>query len=660
MSPSVNTSLDDAVPPGDTVLSSLDSLLMPPPPRRLAAMPPTTIGTIRGDDHKSTPSMYDIMEQKSTIGVDQQEPKQQQQHGTASPFLAEAPTMKFRDIVGHKDAKLRLEEALLPLALQTLPPQVLVGIRGGSLSGILLHGPPGTGKTMLAHALAGEVGASFLSVSPADILSKYVGESEKSIQHLFMVAKQEARQNRHGCILFLDEIDALGQSRVSHNAAFSTPVNTYNPSGTRVLAELLIQISNLSKEQQQQYRPPQRMNKKKNEQSKEETVKYKYEKYPRKQQDIILRRQQQEKEYYDCDREPQCKQFHTTTSYAYATMSEVIASSFSVPKMDSLTEERLPSPFLTLQQLHAEVEDTNPSPSVLSTPPPTAASAGVVTGGRVILIAATNRPADCDPALLRRFSVRVLIDVPTQRDRCRMIQRFLRDIHHILTKSDIQQISNATDGFSGSDLESFSREAIMAPIRECLKDAAALKRKVRREYRKSAQQTIHKKMRHRKKASARTHQERRPSLTMENAAINTSASTIGLDVLDSATMATINNYQVPTSSKLNPNDIAREHLLLGLQELRPVTLKDFENAYTFWLGGGEKTDYCCSTNATAKTNVLTNDDKEERFQASSIHTNELNIALEPANCAKRDDECCNTPTPSSSEDDDASSYSTLE
>jgi len=125
-------------------------------------------------------------------------------------------------------------------------------------------------------------------------------------------------------------------------------------------------------------------------------------------------------------------------------------------------------------------------------------------------------------------------------------------------------------------------------------------------------------------------------------------------------MATINNYQVPTSSKLNPNDIAREHLLLGLQELRPVTLKDFENAYTFWLGGGEKTDYYCSTNATAKTNVLTNDDKEERFQASSIHTNELNIALEPANCAKRDDECCNTPTPSSSEDDDASSYSTLE
>jgi SpoVK/Ycf46/Vps4 family AAA+-type ATPase len=622
-------------------------------------MPPTIIGTTtEGDDHKSTPSMYDIMERKSTNGVDQQEPKQQQQQGTASPFLAEAPTMKFRDIVGHRDAKLRLEEALLPLALQTLPPQVLVGIRGGSLSGILLHGPPGTGKTMLAHALAGEVGASFLSVSPADILSKYVGESEKSIQHLFMVAKHEARQNRHGCILFLDEIDALGQSRISHNTTFSTPVNTYNPSGTRVLAELLIQISNLSKEQQQQYRPPQRTNQKKHERSAEVTVKYKNEKYPRQQQDFILCRQQQEKEHYDCDREPQCKHFHTTTSYA--TMTELIASSFSVPKTDSLTEERLPPPFLTLRQLHAEVENTNPSPSMLSTPSPTAASAGIVTGGRVILIAATNRPADCDPALLRRFTVRVLIDVPTQRDRCRMIQRFLRDIHHIVTKSDIQQISNATDGFSGSDLESFSREAIMAPIRDCLKDAATLKRKARREYHKSSQQTIHKKMRHRKKSSPRTNQEKGPSLTTENAAINTSASTIRFNVLDSATTANINNYQVPTSSKMNPNDIAREHLLLGLQELRPVTLKDFENAYTFWLGGGEKTDYHCSANTTANANVFTNDNNEERFQASSIHTNELNMAMGPAKCAKKDEYCCNTTTPTSSEDDDTSSYSTSE
>lgn len=587
MSPSISKSLEPV--PGKTELSSLDSLLMPPPPRRLAAIPPTgTIGTTKeADDPKRTPSSYNIVEQKSAI-VDQQGPKEQQQHGTASPSFvtAEPTTVKFRDIIGHKDAKLRLEEALLSLALQTLPPQVLAGIRGGSLSGILLHGPPGTGKTMLAHALAGEVGASFLSVSPADILSKYVGESEKSIQHLFMVAKHEARQNRHGCILFLDEIDALGQSRCSHNTSFCTPVNTNNPSGTRVLAELLIQISNLSKEQQQHH-PSQRMKQQKHERSQDVTEK--------------------------------CEKY-----------------------------QRLPTSLLTLRQLNTEVENTISSP--------TAVSDGVATGGRVILIAATNRPADCDPALLRRFTVRVFIDLPSERDRCRMIQRFLRDIHHILTKSDIQQISNATYGFSGSDLESFSREAIMAPIRDCLKGAASLKRKARREYhRLSSQHTMNKKSRLQRKASARNDQDGGPSLTVENTDGTTSASTIRLEVVDSVTAETVKNYQIPTSSKMNPNDIAREHLLLGLQNLRPVTLKDFKNAYSFWLGGGENDR---SATIAANSSIFS-EDKKERFPASSV-TNETFKAMEGTSCTGRDNGCCNTTILSSSEDDDLSSYSTLE
>lgn len=564
MSPSISKSL--VAVPGKTELSSLDSLLMPPPPRRLSAITsPGIIGTTKeADDPKSTPSSYKLVEQKRT-NVDQQDPKEQQQHGTASPSFqtAELTTVKFRDIIGHRDAKLRLEEALLPLALQTLPPQVLVGIRGGSLSGILLHGPPGTGKTMLAHALAGEVGASFLSVSPADILSKYVGESEKSIQHLFTVAKHEARQNQHGCILFFDEIDALGHSRCSHNTAFSTSVNTYNPSGTRVLAELLIQISNLSKEQQQHH-PLQRMKQQKHERS----------------QDVTLIREKY---------------------------------------------QRLPTQRLTLRQLNTEVENTIPSP--------TAVSDGVAIGGRVILIAATNRPADCDPALLRRFSVRVLIDLPSQRDRCRMIQRFLQDIHHILSHSDIQKISNATHGFSGSDLESFSREAIMAPIRDCLKDAASLKRKARREYHKlSPQHTINKKSRLKRKVAVGNDQDREPSLTIESTDGTTSTSTIRLEILESGNTETLKNHQIPTSSKMNPNDIAREHLLLRLQNLRPVTLKDFKNAYSFWLGGGENHR---SSTIAANSNIF-NEDKEERFQASNGVKKKIHTDMEGTSCTGRD------------------------
>lgn len=80
----------------------------------------------------------------------------------------------FRDIIGHGQAKLRLDEALLPLALPPdLAHSVLSGIRAAPAS-ILLHGPPGCGKTKLAKAVAGEAQAAFISVGPSDILSKFV------------------------------------------------------------------------------------------------------------------------------------------------------------------------------------------------------------------------------------------------------------------------------------------------------------------------------------------------------------------------------------------------------------------------------------------------------------------------------------------------------
>ena len=95
------------------------------------------------------------------------------------------PNASFRDIIGHGQAKLRLDEALLPLALPPdLCDSVLSGIRAAPAS-ILLHGPPGCGKTKLAKAVAGEAQAAFLSVGPSDILSKFVGESESAIRGLF-------------------------------------------------------------------------------------------------------------------------------------------------------------------------------------------------------------------------------------------------------------------------------------------------------------------------------------------------------------------------------------------------------------------------------------------------------------------------------------------
>ena len=104
---------------------------------------------------------------------------------------------------------------MLPLALPPdLADSVLTGIRAAPVS-ILLHGPPGCGKTKLAKAVAGEANAALLSVGPSDILSKFVGESEASIRGLFREARTKARKMESKCaVIFFDEIDALGRSKI--------------------------------------------------------------------------------------------------------------------------------------------------------------------------------------------------------------------------------------------------------------------------------------------------------------------------------------------------------------------------------------------------------------------------------------------------------------
>ena len=80
------------------------------------------------------------------------------------------------------------------------------GVKPGG--GVLLYGPPGTGKTMLAKATAGELDATFFRISPADILSKWVGEAEQNMKKLFDAAANEER-----AVIFIDEIEALVPAR---------------------------------------------------------------------------------------------------------------------------------------------------------------------------------------------------------------------------------------------------------------------------------------------------------------------------------------------------------------------------------------------------------------------------------------------------------------
>jgi transitional endoplasmic reticulum ATPase len=119
--------------------------------------------------------------------------------------FVERPNVHWDDIGGLEHLKTELKEALeLPLK----KPEVFekMGIR--PLKGILLYGAPGTGKTLLAKAVATESEANFIAINGPEILSKWVGESEKTLRELFRKAKQAAP-----CILFIDELDGLAPIR---------------------------------------------------------------------------------------------------------------------------------------------------------------------------------------------------------------------------------------------------------------------------------------------------------------------------------------------------------------------------------------------------------------------------------------------------------------
>ena len=124
--------------------------------------------------------------------------------GGSSPRQAETSDKTFDDVVGVDEAKGELQEIVLYLK----DPKRFTRLGGKLPKGVLLTGPPGTGKTLLARAIAGEANVPFFFASGSEFDEMYVGVGARRIRDLFEAAKAKAP-----CIIFIDEIDAIGGSR---------------------------------------------------------------------------------------------------------------------------------------------------------------------------------------------------------------------------------------------------------------------------------------------------------------------------------------------------------------------------------------------------------------------------------------------------------------
>lgn len=238
------------------------------------------------------------------------------QNALSEAIITEKPNVKWTDVAGLVNAKKALQEAvILPIKF----PEIFKGARK-PWKGILLYGPPGTGKTFLAKACATEADGTFFSISSSDLISKYVGESEKLIKTLFRLAREKKPS-----IIFIDEIDSLCGSRSDGE----------NDATRRVKTEFLVQMQGVGKDDE-----------------------------------------------------------------------------------------------------------------------------------GILVLGATNIPWGLDPAIRRRFERRIYIPLPDYEGRLFLVKHNLKDTPNTITDKEMEIIAEKIDGFSGSDISIFVRDAVFEPVRK--------------------------------------------------------------------------------------------------------------------------------------------------------------------------------------------------
>eukprot|EP01135_Chromosphaera_perkinsii_P010043 Nk52_evm78s1992 gene=Nk52_evmTU78s1992 len=156
---------------------------------------------------------------------DEEDPEKKKMRGAlASAIMTETPNIHWSDVAGLEGAKEALKEAvILPMKF----PHLFTGKRT-PWRGILLYGPPGTGKSFLAKAVATEAKSTFFSISSSDLVSKWLGESERLVKNLFEMAREQKP-----AIIFIDEVDSLCGSRSENESE----------SARRIKTEFLVQMN---------------------------------------------------------------------------------------------------------------------------------------------------------------------------------------------------------------------------------------------------------------------------------------------------------------------------------------------------------------------------------------------------------------------------------
>ncbi len=150
----------------------------------------------------------------------------------AKRFNEAHPTVLFKDVAGVEEAKVELQEIVEFLKY----PDRFTAMGARTPKGVLLVGAPGTGKTLISRAVAGEAGVSFYSVSGSEFVEMFVGVGAARVRDLFKEAKEHAP-----CILFIDEIDAVGRQRSSNGVGG-------NDEREQTLNQLLVEMDGFEKQ----------------------------------------------------------------------------------------------------------------------------------------------------------------------------------------------------------------------------------------------------------------------------------------------------------------------------------------------------------------------------------------------------------------------------